>query len=124
MEAAALEDRTSVARANGVGPKLAARIVTELKGRAPPASLMGTSATGSSQGGAFTQPESLADSPPESRREGLSDMTLRNQAISALANLGVGQPDALRAVASAYRGFDDDPGLAELVKAALKELGR
>jgi holliday junction DNA helicase RuvA len=122
MQAAALEDRASVARANGVGPKLAARIVTELKGRAAPTGMVASAgATGAS--GAFTAP-SAAPASEEARREGLGDMALRNQAISALVNLGIAQPEALRAVGAAYAGFDEDPALGVLVKAALKELGR
>ncbi len=63
MEAAALEDKVSIARANGVGPKLAARIATELKGRPPPASLMGQTGTfGFSEGGS---PVTSAPESPE-----------------------------------------------------------
>jgi Holliday junction resolvasome RuvABC DNA-binding subunit len=50
-------------------------------------------------------------------------MRLRNDAISALANLGIAQSDALQAVAAAYAKFDADPALDDLVKAALKALG-
>lgn len=113
LTAASLEDKTSFAQAQGVGPKLASRIATELSGKAPP--------TGRSFGGAFTAPSSGVSSEAD-RREGLSDMQLRNDAVSALVNLGIGQPDALRAVASAYRTFADDPSLDDLIKTALKEL--
>jgi Holliday junction DNA helicase RuvA len=58
-----------------------------------------------------------------SRNEGLSDMQLRNDAVSALVNLGIGQSEALRAVAQAYQNFADDPDLDLLIKTALKELG-
>jgi holliday junction DNA helicase RuvA len=120
MEAAALEDKVSIARANGVGPKLAARIAIELKGRPPPPSLMGASAsTGSSEGGVAPVP--APDMPPMPAHETMAD---RNQAISALMNLGIGQPEALRAVAVAGRALDDDASVGALVKAALKELSR
>lgn len=122
MQAAALEDKASVSRANGVGPKLAARILVELKGRAPPPAL--TTLAGSGGGSAFTPPASAADTSDEARREGLGDMALRNQAISALVNLGIGQADALRAVAAAYATFSEDPPVNMLVKAALKEVAR
>lgn len=115
-DAIALQDRTAVARANGVGPKLAQRIVTELKDKPPP--------RGFGAVAAFTPPTSAAGAAEDTRREGLKDMSLRNEAISALVNLGIAQPDALRAVAAAYRGFADDPPVGALVKAALKELGR
>lgn len=115
-DAIALQDRTAVARANGVGPKLAQRIVTELKDKPPP--------RGFGAVPAFTPPTSAAGAAEDTRREGLKDMSLRNEAISALVNLGIAQPDALRAVAAAYRAFADDPPVGALVKAALKELGR
>jgi holliday junction DNA helicase RuvA len=120
MEAAALEDKVSIARANGVGPKLAARIAIELKGRPPPPSLMGASgSTGSSEGGA-----PATDVPPSAPMPTVEDMAHRNQAISALMNLGIGQPEALRAVAVAGRALGDEASVGDLVKAALKELSR
>lgn len=114
MSAAALGDKTSFSRASGVGPKLATRIATELSGKPPPLGRGFTSA--------FTAPTSgVVDG--ETRNEGLSDMRLRNDAISALANLGIAQSDALHAVADAYSKFESDPALDDLVKAALKALG-
>lgn len=120
MEAAALEDKVSIARANGVGPKLAARIAIELKGRPPPPSLMGSSGSvGSSEGGSAPMPASEMPALPAQET-----MESRNQAISALMNLGIGQPEALRAVAVAGRALGDDATVGALVKAALKELSR
>ena len=114
MSAAALEDKTAFARASGVGPKLATRIAIELSGKPAP--------TGRGFQAAFTPPVSgtLGEA---ARNEGLSDMRLRNDAVSALENLGIGQSDALRAVAKAYSTFADDPDLDNLIKTALKELG-
>lgn len=114
MSAAALEDKASFSRASGVGPKLAARIATELAGKAPP--------SGRGFQPAFTKP---AGGTPDAaaRNEGLSDMALRNDAVSALVNLGIGQSEALRAVAKAYQGFADDPDVDVLIRTALKELG-
>lgn len=120
MEAAALEDKVSIARANGVGPKLAARIAIELKGRPPPPSLMGSSgSTGSSEGGSAVAPS--PDAPPMPAQETMVD---RNHALSALMNLGIAQPEALRAVAIAGRALGDHATVGELVKASLKELSR
>ena len=51
-------------------------------------------------------------------------MQLRNDAVSALVNLGIGQSEALRAVASAYQTFTDDPPVDDLIKVALKEMSR
>lgn len=113
LSAASLGDKAAFARASGVGPKLAARIATELSGKPPP--------TGRGFGGAFTAPSGGTPS-GASRNEGLSDMQLRNDAVSALENLGIGQSDALRAVSSAYKSFADDPPLDDLIRVALKEL--
>jgi holliday junction DNA helicase RuvA len=122
MEAAALEDKVSIARANGVGPKLAARIAIELKGRPPPPALMGASGSiGSSEGGASVPEVSAPALPPTPDPD---TMGQRTQAISALMNLGIGQPEALRAVAVAGRTLEDDASVGTLVKAALKELSR
>jgi holliday junction DNA helicase RuvA len=121
MEAAALEDKVSIARANGVGPKLAARIAIELKGRPPPPSLMGSSGSvGSSEGG-VVQTHQAPDMPAMPVAETMED---RNQAISALMNLGIGQPEASRAVAVAGRALGEEASVGTLVKAALKELSR
>ena len=113
LSAASLGDKTAFARASGVGPKLATRIATELAGKAPPA--------GRGIGGVFTAPSGGTPSAAE-RTEGLSDMQLRNDAVSALVNLGIDQSSALRAVASAYQTFPDDPPLDDLIRVALKEL--
>jgi len=113
LSAVSLGDKTAFSRASGVGPKLATRIAIELSGKAPP--------TGRGFQAAFTPPSSSVTS-EVSRNEGLSDMQLRNDAVSALVNLGIGQSEALRAVAQAYQTFADDPDLDLLIKTSLKEL--
>ena len=115
LSAASLEDKTAFARAKGIGPKSAARIAIELSGKPAPA--------GRGFQPAFSAPSSGTPSESE-RSEGLSDMRLRNDAVSALENLGIGQSDALRAVASAYNTFLEDPPLDDLIKVALKELSK
>ena len=50
-------------------------------------------------------------------------MGLRNDAVSALENLGIGQSEALRAVAKAFSTFQDNPSLDDLIKVSLKEFG-
>ena len=114
MSAAALEDKTAFGRASGVGPKLAGRIAVELAGKPPP--------VGRGFASAFTAP-TAAVVDGATRNEGLSDMRLRNDAVSALSNLGIDQSSALKAVAEAYKDFADDPALDDLVKAALKKMG-
>ncbi|MFT3721968.1 MAG: Holliday junction branch migration protein RuvA [Hyphomonadaceae bacterium] len=105
MDAIALSDTTAISRANGVGKKLAERIVTEFKGKPPP---MGLFASGFSA--AATTPTPVAAS------------GARAAAISALVNLGYNQSDASRAVAQAARDTGDDAKEAQLIRAALKAL--
>lgn len=114
LSAASLEDKTAFARAKGVGPKSASRIAIELSGKPAP--------VGRGFQPVFTAPSSDAKTSKTERNEGLSDMQRRNDAVSALENLGIGQSDALRAVASAYQTFPDDPPLDDLIRVALKEL--
>lgn len=114
LSAASLEDKTAFSRASGVGPKLATRIATELSGKPAP--------TGRGIQPAFTAPSGETGT-EGSRNEGLSDMGLRNDAVSALVNLGIGQSEALRAVAQAYASFEEDPNIDTLIRVALKELG-
>lgn len=115
-QAVAMQDKTAFARASGVGPKLAGRIASELKDKPRPAPAFAASQTKS----AFTPPAQNVQS-PEERSEGLSDILLRNDAISALVNLGYDQLRASNAVATAYAKFDDDPPVDVLIKSALNE---
>lgn len=100
QHAVAAKDTASVARANGVGPKLAARIVLELRDKA-----------GSLPAGAVVAPVAAPG------RGAVAD------ALSALANLGFRPMDASRAVAEAVAEVgDSDPGA--LIRVALKKSAR
>src|SRR5438445_4650919 len=82
--AIALRDKAMIARSPGVGPKVAERIVTELKDKAPAYTAIDPAVIRLS--GAIEEkraPQPVAD------------------AISALVNLGYGQPQAAAAVAAA-----------------------
>jgi len=107
LSAASLEDKAAFARANGVGPSLAARIVMELSGKPPP------------PGRGFTP--TFADAGGDVRVIDSSEMSAQKDAVSALVNLGIDPSQALRAVASALQA-DANLDLNGLVKAALKEL--
>lgn len=105
MDAIALGDTTAISRANGVGKKLAERIVTEFKGKPAPMGLFASSFTATT-----TVPQPIAAT------------GARAAAISALVNLGYNQSDASRAVAQAARDAGEDAKEAALIKAALKAL--
>jgi Holliday junction DNA helicase RuvA len=107
QDAIALQDKASVARANGVGPKLAARIVQELAGKAPPKGFILYA--------------------PDAPRQAATVTVLsgaRNEAVSALVNLGIDQASASRAVAAASKSLGADTPGPELIRAALKEVSR
>ncbi len=102
-------DRTAVARADGVGPKLAQRVVTELKDKA------------GSIGLAHGMPVATATfgKPAEGAEE---DAELAD-AVSALVNLGYKRVEAFGAVSSASRKLGRKVAAADLIRAGLKELG-
>jgi Holliday junction DNA helicase RuvA len=101
--AIAMKDTASVARANGVGPKLAARIVNELKDKA------GSIALSAGVGvPVFAAAASAADG-------------ATRDALSALANLGFRPAEASRAVAEAQAELGDGAAFGDLVRIALKK---
>lgn len=102
QRACANGDAAMVARANGVGPKLASRIVNELKDKA------GGLAGYVSPAGMGTD---IGYTPPGSASA---------DAISALQNLGFKPAVASTAVAKAVEELGEDAGLNDLVRVALK----
>jgi Holliday junction DNA helicase RuvA len=100
-DACANGDAGSVARAQGVGPKLAGRIVNELKEKA--GGMPGGGIAGASGGGAIS-PAGGASA----------------DAVSALENLGFKPAVAARAVALAQGELGEDAGESELIRVALK----
>jgi len=105
--AIALGDRAQITRTPGVGPKLAQRIVTELKDKAP----------------AFASVD-----PAVIRLQG--DLAERrapqpvSDAVSALINLGYGEIQAGAAVAAAIRSAGEGASTEALIRFGLKELAR
>jgi Holliday junction DNA helicase RuvA len=100
-------DRASIQAADGVGPKLATRIVTELKDKAGKIdlSLSLPKAEKGKSAGAANAPASID-----------------NDAVSALVNLGYARGDAFSAVLSAKQKANDNANLSDLIRLALKEL--
>jgi Holliday junction DNA helicase RuvA len=96
--AVAHDDKAMIGRANGVGPKLAARIANELRGKLGVAGLPGAS--------------------PAPRAGAAAD------ALSALANLGFKPADASAAVNAAQDELGPDAGLDALVRLALRKAAK
>ena len=107
-DAIAIQDKAAFARANGVGPKLAARLATELTGKGGPKGYIGLGGT----------------APRANTAASVSASGARAEAVSALVNLGIDQSSAARAVASAAKQFEADAPAPELIRAALKEVSR
>ncbi|KQN26820.1 ATP-dependent DNA helicase RuvA [Sphingomonas sp. Leaf33] len=99
--AVAAQDKAMVARANGVGPKLAERIVRELKDK------VGTVALGPMTGGAVAPAGSAA-----------------GDALSALGNLGFRPAEASAAVAAAEEELGPSATLDALVRLALRKAAK
>jgi Holliday junction DNA helicase RuvA len=112
-QAVAAQDKQSVSRANGVGPKLAGRITAELKDKA------GTIALGPAAGGAPGGSGAGGDGPAATAGGEISE-----DAVSALTNLGYKRTEAFTAVAAASRRLGSDAGLQSLITEGLKELSQ
>ena len=105
--AIAMRDKAMVARAPGVGPKVAERIVTELKDKAP----------------AYTDVD-----PALVRLSGALDDKRApapvTDAVSALVNLGYGQAQAAAAIAAATRHAGEGAEATTLIRLGLRELAK
>ena len=106
LTAIAAQDKSQINRANGVGPKLAARIVSELKDKvaglalsAPPA-FVSSRATGE-----------IAAAPSE-------------EAVSALVNLGFSRSEAFGAIARAGQTLGAGAAVDDLIRSGLRELAQ
>lgn len=105
-------DRATVSRAEGVGPKLAQRIVTELKDKA---------ATVGLRAGVSSEP-AVAMVTGAAMDGGGVDGELAD-AVSALVNLGYRRVEAFSAVTNASRRLGGTAAIGDLIRAGLKELG-
>ncbi len=105
--AIAIGDKASIRRVPGVGPKVAERMVIELKDKAPAYSALDPAVIQLS--GAVNEkraPQPILD------------------AVSALVNLGYGQPQAAAAIAAANRAAGEGAETAQLIRLGLKELAK
>jgi Holliday junction DNA helicase RuvA len=97
------QDKAMITRASGVGPRLAARILTELRDKVS---------------GIEAFAPAVSEAGPASGR----DRAALDDAVSALVNLGYRRGDAFGAVSGAMRTLGDDAAVEELIRAGLKEL--
>ena len=102
--AIALGDKGMIGRAQGVGPKLATRIVTELKDKAPAMMLHGHAGEATATATAPRGPEA--------------------DAVAALLKLGYSQGAAAESVARAAQALGDKAALDALIREALRAMGR
>lgn len=106
-QAVALGDKTAVSRAPGVGPRVATRIITELKDKMPGlGSVDANLAQLSSEVAAQARGGPAAD------------------AVSALVNLGYAQAQATAAVAAAARSAGEGASTEALIRLGLRELAK
>ena len=108
LAAVASGDKTAIARAEGVGPKLAQRVALELKDKAG-AMFLGALRDGQ-------KPGAGVGSPADAMGKAATD------AISALVNLGYRQAEAFGAVAQVAQTLGAKATVDALIKAGLKEL--
>lgn len=99
-------DKAALGRASGVGPKLAQRIVTELKDKVGTLEFTGTTGAGA---------------PPARGGDGI-DPAL-GDAVSALVNLGYGRAEAFGAIMEAARDLGGAAEVEVLIRSGLNRLG-
>jgi Holliday junction DNA helicase RuvA len=102
-QAVAREDKALVGRAQGVGPKLAQRIVTELKDKP------------------------ISDGPVQAFHAGVGGPhtpSVAGEAVAALLGLQIAEVTARRAVDAALLRMGEDAATPAVIKAALQEIGR
>jgi Holliday junction DNA helicase RuvA len=105
--AIAAQDRATLSRPPGVGPKLAARLVTELKDKAAAFGIAPAPATAGGPGAPASTPGSINE-----------------DAVSALVNLGYKRVEAFGAVARVTQRLGAEAPLDAVIRAGLQELAR
>lgn len=104
LTAIVAQDKSQVSRANGVGPKLASRIVSELKDKVGGIALSGPAALVASRSAGPGAPN--------------------EEAVSALVNLGFSRTEAFGAVARAGQMLGVGAAVDDLIRSGLQELAQ
>lgn len=104
--AIALEDKKAISSAPGVGPKVAARLLIELKDKVP-------------QGAALSDVLEINGAPTP-----VNVSSAMRDAVSALTNLGYPQAQASGAISAAMKHMDGEASAEQLIRQGLKELAR
>lgn len=113
----ASNDANALRQADGVGPKLATRICTELKDKVQNMNL------GAVAHQAPVAPAKKSKGKSEEVAVPANDFSMDQDAVSALVNLGYGRAEAFSAVLAArQKSNDNPPTIDSLIKSALKEL--
>lgn len=119
--AIALGDWSSIRSAPGVGPKLAQRVVMELKGKAPTVMALGGTLTVDAAPAEVLEP--AAPARPAKRTPATAPtVNTTAEALSALTNLGYAPTEAAAAVAEASAAPEIAADTAKLIRAALRLL--
>lgn len=113
--AAALGDASAFGQAKGVGPKLAGRLALEMKDKPPP--------VGRAFAPGFNVAATAGIASADQAEVNTSGHSAREEAVSALTNLGYAETDARRAAAAASRAHPEAE-TGDLIRLALKELAK
>ncbi|MBO9508439.1 Holliday junction branch migration protein RuvA [Thalassospira xiamenensis] len=132
LRALAAQDTTALCRAPGIGPKVATRIVGELKDKAarlnlgpvaaPAAPAASPAATSSKKSAKSAKPVSDVSIDTADAAPVVDDGAVLADAVSALVNLGYGRSEAFGAVGKAAQQAGEDKTLDTLIRLGLKEL--
>lgn len=122
-QAVAAQDKSSFLRAAGVGPKLAARLVTELKGKIVTIPVEYTSTSELNNADDTSDNKQEETKTPQKETESDATYTKTEDVTSALTNLGYAKIDAYKVAAEVCLN-NPNSDLGTLIRLALKEFNQ